>query len=354
MSGEIEGLGDLATGALMAQAVDRHGGAHADGGGHGACLNCGAALIGDYCHACGQAAHLHRSIGAIWHDLLHGVLHFEGRMWATLPMLIRRPGELTRRYIEGERAKFVSPMAMFLFSVFTLFAVLSILGIAPPADVGNASGKVASGMEEAKKELLSTREVQLKRLNDPAATAARKAKAKERLAQIDGELRVIANAQPVFRVQDDGMSGVKTGWERLDHGIEKASKNPGLALYKLQANSYKFSWLLIPLSVPFVWIMFAWKRQFHAYDHAVFVTYSLAFMSLLFIVLTILGAFGAPMAALMLAGSLIPPFHIYRQLRGAYRLGRASALARTLVLLVFVQVIATLFLVLVLGLGLVG
>ena len=39
-------------------------------------------------------------------------------------MLVRRPGELTRRYIEGERAKFISPLALFLFSVFLLFAVV--------------------------------------------------------------------------------------------------------------------------------------------------------------------------------------------------------------------------------------
>jgi len=35
------------------------------------------------------------------HDLLHGALHFEGKMWRTLPMLVLRPGKLTRRYIEG-------------------------------------------------------------------------------------------------------------------------------------------------------------------------------------------------------------------------------------------------------------
>ena len=39
------------------------------------------------------------------HDLLHGVLHFEGKIWRTLPLLAWRPGELTRRYIDGERAQ---------------------------------------------------------------------------------------------------------------------------------------------------------------------------------------------------------------------------------------------------------
>lgn len=275
-------------------------------------------------------------------------------MWETLPLLILKPGELTRRYIDGERAKFVSPMAMFLFSVFTLFATLSILGIAPPADVGDATGRVASGLEEAKKELQSSRKVQLERIADPERDAEAKARAQARLREIDQELNAVAAAQPVFKRQQNDFTGVKTGWKRLDYGIEKATKNPGLALYKLQANSYKFSWLLIPLSVPFVWILFAWRRQFHAYDHAVFVTYSLAFMSLLFIVLTILGSFNVSTGILAAIVTFVPPFHIYRQLRGGYRLRRISALLRTAVLLVFVQVIATLFLIVVLGLGLVG
>ena len=53
------------------------------------------------------------------------MLHFDGKFWRTLPMLAWRPGELTRRYIDGERARFVSPMALFLFSVFLMFAVFS-------------------------------------------------------------------------------------------------------------------------------------------------------------------------------------------------------------------------------------
>ena len=36
---------------------------------------------------------------------LHGVLHFEGKIWHTLPLLAWRPGELTRRYIDGQRAQ---------------------------------------------------------------------------------------------------------------------------------------------------------------------------------------------------------------------------------------------------------
>ena len=126
---DLEAVGDAATGAALATVVEPRTGTGEDGHTHERmCLNCGAELTGNYCHACGQRAHVHRTLKAFWHDLLHGVLHFEGKTWRTLPMLAWRPGELTRRYIEGERAKFVSPLAMFLFSVFLMFAVFNLLG----------------------------------------------------------------------------------------------------------------------------------------------------------------------------------------------------------------------------------
>ena len=42
-----------------------------------ACLNCGALVATPHCQACGQNVHIHRSLGAFWHDLAHGVLHFD-------------------------------------------------------------------------------------------------------------------------------------------------------------------------------------------------------------------------------------------------------------------------------------
>ncbi|HZG45128.1 MAG TPA: DUF3667 domain-containing protein, partial [Allosphingosinicella sp.] len=113
-----------------------------------ACLNCGTRLVGEHCHSCGQRAHVHRTIGAFFHDLLHGVLHFEGKTWRTLPMLAWRPGELTRRYIDGERARFVSPLGLFLFTVFLMFVVFSSLGGPLPPDT---MSQVQTGMSESAK-----------------------------------------------------------------------------------------------------------------------------------------------------------------------------------------------------------
>ncbi len=125
-------------------------------------------------------------------------------------------------------------------------------------------------------------------------------------------------------------------------------------LYKLQSNSYKFSWLLIPLSLPFVWLIFAWRRRFGLYDHAVFVTYSIAFMTLLFLALTILGALGAPAGLLVAAAFLIPPIHLFAQVKGAYALRSLSALWRTFALILFIGSSRVLFAFALIALGAMG
>ena len=61
-------------------------------------------------------------------DFVAGIVNFEGKFWRTLPMLAWCPGDLTRRYIAGERARFISPIALYLFSVFLMFAVLNLTG----------------------------------------------------------------------------------------------------------------------------------------------------------------------------------------------------------------------------------
>ena len=58
------------------------------------CGNCGAALSGPYCSACGQHAHESaRSIGVLFHDAWHLATHLDGRLWQTLYILLFKPGK---------------------------------------------------------------------------------------------------------------------------------------------------------------------------------------------------------------------------------------------------------------------
>lgn len=72
MSDITEALGTAAEGGLLARAISREGTPIEKGHfAEGACLNCGTELTGKHCHECGQKAHLRRTIGAFFHDLLH-------------------------------------------------------------------------------------------------------------------------------------------------------------------------------------------------------------------------------------------------------------------------------------------
>jgi len=349
----VEGVGEAVTGGMVARAVEPEAGEHAGEVG-GNCLNCGAELTGPYCRQCGQKARVRRSVGAIVHDIVHGVLHLDGKFWRTLPLLVWRPGDLTRRYVHGERAKFVSPMAMFLFSVFLMFAVLSIYGVSL-TNLEFSANQASQGLEVARAE--ATRELNETRARRGAlAGGAPKTRLDREVAELEEQLAGIDRVRDGARGFQFGVDGTtrSTGWPRLDQGIRAFSENPSLALYKLQSNGYKFSWLLIPLSVPFVWLLFFWTRRFHFYDHTVFVTYSLAFMSLFAVVLTVLGFAGVGEGIIAPAAVFIPPVHMFRQLKQAYQLHWASATIRTFLLVNFCAITASLYFVLLLGIGALG
>ncbi|MEA3066052.1 MAG: hypothetical protein QOJ27_2509 [Sphingomonadales bacterium] len=350
MMGGIESVGEAVTGGLAARAVEPVAG-EGLGEGHGACLNCGTRLIGPHCHQCGQAAHVHRTVAAWWHDLAHGVLHLDGKIWRTLPLLAWRPGELTRRYVEGERARFVSPLALFLFSVFLMFAVLSAFGGAGQWDSKEVDNGLAREIRAADAKIVDVEKERREALARHRPTAAIDVRLKSErdnasLLRAMKERGMIKGT--AFRVNDD-----VPFW--LRHAIEKAGANPSLLLYKLQTNAYKFSWALIPISVPFLWLLFLhrarYRRQYKAYDHLIFVTYSIAFMSLALVAFVLVRAAGLSWGPLNLAFILAPPVHIYRQLRGAYRLSRLSALWRTAVLMWFAGIALTLFMLLLVTLG---
>ena len=358
---EVEAIGDAAAGGVVAHAFEPDaGGARIGADGHmreRACLNCGAALRGDYCHGCGQAAHVHRTLTEFGHDLLHGVLHFEGKIWRTLPLLVWRPGELTRRYVAGERARFVSPLALFLFCLFLTFAAVGWTG--GPVGVGTGTDGLDLRSSLADDVVKGEREIarlETRRVGAVAAgrsVAALNAKLKEERDELS-MIRLMrergVTEATMMRASDDLPPGA--AW--LEGAYRRAKANPSLLLYKLQNNAYKYGWALIPLSLPFMWLLFPFSRAFRMYDHAVFVTYSLCFMALLLVVLSLLRAAGASGGLSVAAMTFLPPIHMYRQLREAYGLRRRSAAARTALLLVFCTVAAVLFTLLLVALGVLG
>jgi hypothetical protein len=279
-------------------------------------------------------------------DFVAGVLNFEGKFWRTVPMLAWCPGDLTRRYIAGERARFISPIALYLFTVFLMFAVFNFTG-----GIGQMPTRTKQDIEKQ----IASDQFKLKILENQKASLVQRqmssAKLDEKITDLQGGLkglRALQNGD--FRKSTVQSSGDIPDW--LKGTIGAAVKDPRATSYKVQEAASKFSWLLIPLSVPFLWLLFPFSRKYRLYDHTVFVTYSLSFMMMLVVVGGILVQLGSSAVAGFLL--FVPPFHMYRQLRGAYRLGRISAFLRTVALMIFAFIAAGLFLAAAFAIGMVG
>ena len=340
-------LGEGVSSVIAARALEPSAGEHDAEHDHpAACLNCGTSLVGSHCHACGQSAHVHRTIGAFFHDLAHGVFHFEGKIWRTVPMLALHPGQLTREYVAGRRASYVSPIALFLFCVFLMFAAIhNFGGTLGDNSVINVNGNSIRGLEANEKELVRLKQLRAQKIAQHQPTYGLD-------GQITGRETAIEN---IRAFQDGGKTAIKKLPDQesysyvpaIDRAIHSFKDNPALALFKLQANAYKYAWALIPLSVPLVWLLFPFSRRFGLYDHTVFVTYSLCFMMLLVAAISVMEGLHVPIVSA--AAMLLAPWHLYRQTKGAYGLTRGGAIWRTAALMVFAVVALSLFSLLILA-----
>jgi len=87
------------------------------------CLNCERPTIENFCSFCGQKTDTHKITFKhfIFHDILHGVWHFEKGILFTLKQALLRPGKAALEYIAGKRIRF--------YNVFYLTLLLIGLNI---------------------------------------------------------------------------------------------------------------------------------------------------------------------------------------------------------------------------------
>lgn len=372
MSDEVEAAGALATASLAANALPGADG-HAKGAHDSTCRNCGATLAGAYCSACGQPAHIHRSLLHLAEEVLHGLYHFDAKGWRTLPMLVARPGLLTRRYIDGQRVRYVSPLALFLFTVFLMFLVFSFTSESPGSTPNGAPPILIGSREElnaefkkAQANVVEARAALEKAKQSGEDTADEDATLREAIAE--EKILALASGASAPVSSASGASGsngaggntrVNEGWRealrdmkvdsdhpKLNAALRRAADNPDLTLYKLKNTAYKFSFLLVPISLPFLWLMFFWRRGIAVYDHAVFTLYSLSFMSLLLIAAALLSAAHLP-SGLVEWLVFVPPIHMFLHLRGTYGLSMFSTLWRTFALMIVAAIVLTVFMLII-------
>lgn len=137
------------------------------------CLNCGAELQGEFCHACGQkAVAMHVGMHDFLHEAAHEFAHWDGKILQTVKLLIIKPGQLTKEFLAGRRARYLSPLRLYLtvsLIFFTLAAILptameGMVKVGPGKGPGSLKGdteferRLSHGLREANRDAHRLRE----------------------------------------------------------------------------------------------------------------------------------------------------------------------------------------------------
>jgi hypothetical protein len=102
------------------------------------CKNCGNGFEGNYCNQCGQAAATHRiNFKFLWHDIQHGLFHFNNGMLYSLGQLCLHPGYTIYEYIKGKRVGHFKPLSMVvvLSTVYGLLKHFFLHEVKAPANI---------------------------------------------------------------------------------------------------------------------------------------------------------------------------------------------------------------------------
>jgi hypothetical protein len=289
------------------------------------CDNCGAAVSGRYCGACGQR--LEPPLHSLWHfskAVTEDLTHADSRLWRTLGALLFRPGDLTREFLAGRRARYLPPVRLYLVISVTFFLwastthdQLRVIRVTQP-DHGPSHATLAPFDEGTFGKPL------------PEESAEQHA---ERVCSsgvnYDGPWR--ARIQPAVRracvrmVLDNGRSLP----EVYMHNVPRAM------------------FIFLPLLAGAMMLLY-WRPRHYYIEHLLLFLHNHAFVFLLLLLAGLASALLPRLAGwLSGAASLYIAWYAYRSMRVVYEQGRVLTLAKLAVLSFFYLVSGSLMFVLV-------
>lgn len=108
---------------LALDAVERSDG-HRRVEGRDRCLNCGAVLTGPFCAQCGQFdAPADPTLRELLADAWDALTSLDGKLAASLRLLLTRPGGLTAEFFAGRRTRYLPPFRLYLVCSVLYFLV---------------------------------------------------------------------------------------------------------------------------------------------------------------------------------------------------------------------------------------
>jgi len=162
------------------------------------CPNCGEERTGPYCSRCGQKDQALRqsALEFIRHGL-NEYLGVDSRLWATLRLLLIRPGKLTTDHLQGRRRRYLAPIRLYLSATVLFFFLLSVLD--PAASLEEKMG--------GSRDSTATVSVRLGDIERELAELDRKIE-----TSTDGTAEIVTNLDDL--VQDQETARRRLAWQR--------------------------------------------------------------------------------------------------------------------------------------------
>ncbi len=288
------------------------------------CLNCDTRLRGQYCGNCGQRSRSRLiSIWQLLREAFGDLLELDSRLWrTTLPLLIR-PGQLTRDYLEGRRARYMPPFRTYL----VLSVIFFVVAFFDPKD---DLSLFFEPQPEPTAEEIAERE-------DNARIAV-----EEKDAQLDDEDGIFGDCENASISDEEDMpEWVKKRFtdERIKHICEKnkARGNDNFADAILD-NIPVALIVLLPIMAMVLKLLYPLSRRYFV-EHLLFFVHFHAFF---FLILTLqilfarlansLSFAGIISTLILVATSFYIPVYLYKAMRHVYGQGHAITIFKYLML----------------------
>lgn len=93
------------------------------------CKNCESIFNGKFCSNCGQKVYSEKdkALSKISEEVFHFMTHFDGKFLKTLKTIFRYPGKLSLDYSSGIRQKYYKPISLYLLIV-VLYLLFPLVG----------------------------------------------------------------------------------------------------------------------------------------------------------------------------------------------------------------------------------
>lgn len=278
------------------------------------CENCGAEIIGKYCHACGQKGRREdRNIFHLSWDITKELFSFDSKLFLTIPNLFFRPARLTQDYLGGRIARHVPPFRLFIFSLLVLvlslqFKIDNYINTDPIKAAANQTQKDKDHFNfnfniNNKNKNLEKLKVNASDTNLP-------------------DLLREGNPKLAQQIKESGTD------EWAKKGLVSLFQSPRLFIQSSFEWAQRLAILLLPITTLFLGLFFIGRRKIFLYDHGLV---AMGLMSFVFFYISICLLLPSSIGWwLYLASFVLVPLNFFFVFKNGYQTSTGGAIFRSL------------------------